>query len=372
MRVLLLRLEGASVRSCSRPAPRKTELWSTLENKAKQGREPAGLQGPAGRDGALLRRDAAPAAEQDRGAEPAGRHLAERPGRRSRGEAVPARGREPQGLLRGAADQDPPDRRIPRDRATSRAASPRCRASSRCTTSRSRRLAAEAATRSSAVCQAISCSTSRRRRTATWTMKSRAGRLPASAATTSRQASSASKKGAAEATRQRLRTHDPILRESPCRSPPLAALAGCSNDIDELQAQVAEVKSRPGGRIDPLPEVKPYETFNYAARPVSVHRSIQGMPASATTPNSVRPDITRPREFLEQFSLDTLRMVGTLKLQGRIYGLSRHRTASYTACCPAHRWARAMAASRPSTKERSRSSRSCPTAWAASSSGPPH
>jgi type IV pilus assembly protein PilP len=100
----------------------------------------------------------------------------------------------------------------------------------------------------------------------------------------------------------------------------VAALAGCSNDIDELQARIQEVKSRPGGRIDPLPEVKPYETFNYAA---ASQRSpfIQGMPASATSPNSVRPDITRPREFLEQFSLDTLRMVGTLKLQGRIYGL---------------------------------------------------
>jgi type IV pilus assembly protein PilP len=45
------------------------------------------------------------------------------------------------------------------------------------------------------------------------------------------------------------------------------------------------------------------------------------MPASATGPNAVRPDSSRPREFLEQFSLDTLRMVGTLKLQGRIYGL---------------------------------------------------
>ena len=33
------------------------------------------------------------------------------------------------------------------------------------------------------------------------------------------------------------------------------------------------------------------------------------------------PTSTRPREFLEQFSLDTLRMVGTVKLNGRFYGL---------------------------------------------------
>jgi type IV pilus assembly protein PilP len=99
-----------------------------------------------------------------------------------------------------------------------------------------------------------------------------------------------------------------------------AVIAGCSDDTDQLRGQIAEIKARPGGRIDPLPEVKPYETFAY---PASDERSPfePGMPASATGPNAVRPDSSRPREFLEQFSLDTLRMVGTLKLQGRIYGL---------------------------------------------------
>jgi type IV pilus assembly protein PilP len=100
----------------------------------------------------------------------------------------------------------------------------------------------------------------------------------------------------------------------------LAAVAGCSSDTDELQARITEVRSRPGGRIEPLPEVKPYETFTYAAASL---RSpfIQGMPASANTAGGIRPDPNRPREFLEQFSLDTLRMVGTLRLQGRTYGL---------------------------------------------------
>jgi type IV pilus assembly protein PilP len=100
----------------------------------------------------------------------------------------------------------------------------------------------------------------------------------------------------------------------------LATAAGCSDDTDQLRAKIAEIKARPGGRIDPLPEVKPYETFAY---PASDERSPfePGMPASATGPNAIRPDSSRPREFLEQFSLDTLRMVGTLKLQGRIYGL---------------------------------------------------
>ena len=35
----------------------------------------------------------------------------------------------------------------------------------------------------------------------------------------------------------------------------------------------------------------------------------------------LRPDSRRNREFLEQFSLDTLRMVGTLRMADRTYGL---------------------------------------------------
>jgi len=98
------------------------------------------------------------------------------------------------------------------------------------------------------------------------------------------------------------------------------AIAGCSDDTDQLRAQIEEIKARPGGRIEPLPEVKPYETFAY---PSADQRSPfePGVPASLAGPNAIRPDQNRPREFLEQFSLDTLRMVGTLKLQSRVYGL---------------------------------------------------
>jgi type IV pilus assembly protein PilP len=100
----------------------------------------------------------------------------------------------------------------------------------------------------------------------------------------------------------------------------LAALSGCSNDMDELRQQVTEIKNRPGERIEPLPEIKPYEAFAYNAGNV---RSpfVPSAPARNDVASGVRPDVKRPREFLEQFPLDTMRMVGTLQLQGRNYGL---------------------------------------------------
>jgi type IV pilus assembly protein PilP len=98
------------------------------------------------------------------------------------------------------------------------------------------------------------------------------------------------------------------------------SLSGCSSDMDELRQQVAEIKSRPGEAIEPLPEIKPYEAFAYNA---SSLRSpfVPTAPARSDLAAGVRPDVKRAREFLEQFPLDTMQMVGTLQLQGRNYGL---------------------------------------------------
>jgi type IV pilus assembly protein PilP len=98
------------------------------------------------------------------------------------------------------------------------------------------------------------------------------------------------------------------------------AIAGCSSDMDELQQKINDAKSKPGERIEPLPEIRPYEAFVYNPGPL---RSpfIQSAPTQNDAGSGLRPDSKRPREFLEQFSLDTLRMVGTLKLNGKNYGL---------------------------------------------------
>jgi type IV pilus assembly protein PilP len=100
----------------------------------------------------------------------------------------------------------------------------------------------------------------------------------------------------------------------------LTGLGACSNNLDELKQKVAEIKARPGERIEPLPEIKPYEAFKYDA---SGERTpfIPSSSAKSNLATSARPDIKRPREFLEQFPLDTLQMVGTLQLQGKTFAL---------------------------------------------------
>ena len=94
-------------------------------------------------------------------------------------------------------------------------------------------------------------------------------------------------------------------------------LAGCSSADSDLQQFIHQTEQQPGGHVEPLPEIKPYETFVYDDQNL---RS-PFVPSQASGFNAVRPDAKRPREFLEQFSLDTLRMVGTLRLGGAMYGL---------------------------------------------------
>jgi type IV pilus assembly protein PilP len=97
-------------------------------------------------------------------------------------------------------------------------------------------------------------------------------------------------------------------------------LAGCGGGQSDLDKYIDKVKARPGGRIEALPQVKPYETFAYAAnamRSPFVPDAPQGR-AGALGP---RPDSARPREYLELFPLDTLSMAGTLSQGTANYGL---------------------------------------------------
>jgi type IV pilus assembly protein PilP len=114
----------------------------------------------------------------------------------------------------------------------------------------------------------------------------------------------------------------------------LILMLGCAAGVDDdLLSYVDEVKARPGGRIEALPQIKPYETFAYAAE--TVRSPFQpDRPESASNMTGPKPLQNRNKEYLEQFPLDTLAMVGTLDREGEIYGLVQtqdgmvHRVAS--------------------------------------------
>ena len=84
-------------------------------------------------------------------------------------------------------------------------------------------------------------------------------------------------------------------------------LAGCGDGLDDLRAEIEQAKQRPGGRIQPLPEVRPYVSHEYQ---MADRRSPFLQSLAGENPSGPRPDAQRPREYLEQFPLDTLKMWG--------------------------------------------------------------
>jgi type IV pilus assembly protein PilP len=97
-------------------------------------------------------------------------------------------------------------------------------------------------------------------------------------------------------------------------------LAACtSGEFSDLDEFMEEKRSRPGGVIPPIPAFKAYKAFSYSAaslrspfdRPIEI-REISQLQSVST----VKPDEERPKEFLEQFTFDSLKMVGTLSRAG--------------------------------------------------------
>ncbi|MFT3906816.1 MAG: pilus assembly protein PilP [Steroidobacteraceae bacterium] len=103
----------------------------------------------------------------------------------------------------------------------------------------------------------------------------------------------------------------------------LVALAGCSSRDSDLDDFIAKTKKESGGRVEPLPEVKPNDSFLYADQ--NLRSPFVPGGSGASSAGNIRPESGRTREFLEQYSLDTLKMVGTLKLGGSNYALVQAR-----------------------------------------------
>ena len=95
----------------------------------------------------------------------------------------------------------------------------------------------------------------------------------------------------------------------------MGLMACTSRDFSDLDRFMAEKLARPGGIIDPIPTFKAYEAFAYSAtrlrspfdRPIEVRDIAQLQAISA-----VKPDEARAKEFLEQYTFDSLAMVGSI------------------------------------------------------------
>jgi type IV pilus assembly protein PilP len=103
----------------------------------------------------------------------------------------------------------------------------------------------------------------------------------------------------------------------------LAAVAGCSSDIDDLKTFVKESDKRVPPKIDPLPAVKPFEPFTYEGFDLPDPFKPRKLSAPKEGAGGLAPDLNRRKEPLEAFPLEQLKMVGTLSQANDTYALVR-------------------------------------------------
>lgn len=103
-------------------------------------------------------------------------------------------------------------------------------------------------------------------------------------------------------------------------------LSGCDRSgIQELRSYVDQVRARPPGPIEPLPEIQPVDSFVFEPGGRRDPFVMDTQTAAAGKDNGLAPDPRRPKEELEGCPLDSLRMVGTVQQQETRWALVRTR-----------------------------------------------
>jgi len=103
-------------------------------------------------------------------------------------------------------------------------------------------------------------------------------------------------------------------------------LAGCGvgNDFSDLQSFMDEVDARPAPPIEPLPIFEQVEPYSYQVsnmrspfEPPVTLKKVPDLPGG----EQVKPNFNRAKEYLEQYTIASLTMVGTLAKDNDMYAL---------------------------------------------------
>lgn len=100
------------------------------------------------------------------------------------------------------------------------------------------------------------------------------------------------------------------------------SVAACGGgQHDDLVRFVQESGQGMRGKVDPLPEVKPYEPFQYEAFDLPEPFKPRKLKTTAPGKGELQPDRNRRKEPLEAYELEKLKMAGTLQQNKVTYAL---------------------------------------------------
>lgn len=101
-----------------------------------------------------------------------------------------------------------------------------------------------------------------------------------------------------------------------------ATLAACGEgQYKDLEQFVKESGQGLRGSVEPLPEVKRFEPFVYNAFDIPDPYKSRKIEPTKTGGGGLQPNFSRPKEPLEAYPLESLKMVGTLQQNKVTYAL---------------------------------------------------
>ena len=115
----------------------------------------------------------------------------------------------------------------------------------------------------------------------------------------------------------------------------IISITACADGGNQdLRQWVDQIKAKEATGIEPLPEIRPYEAYIYSAKhlrsPFQSARpeAIGELGSLESCGTDVRPDPNRVREELEDYALQSLKMVGSMTQENVFWALIKQDSGS--------------------------------------------
>lgn len=110
-------------------------------------------------------------------------------------------------------------------------------------------------------------------------------------------------------------------------------LAACGGgEYQDLKEELKKLTADMRGKVPPLPVVKPYEPVPYKAFDLPDpfgSTKIELVTKAASTGGGLKPDLNRPKEPLEAFPVESVKVVGVLQRGKEMHALVRADASVY-------------------------------------------